>query len=88
MQERMDLVKRTQLQLDDRLHEALRRRAFEEGCSMSDLARRLLGQALGTVSTNRRRAVADFSFVAAGESTQGDLAPVSERHDAALAEPE
>ncbi len=55
---------------------------------MSDLARRLLGKALGTVSTDRRRAVADFSFVAAGESTQGDLAPVSERHDAALAEPE
>lgn len=84
----MDLVKRTQLQLDDRLHEALRRRAFEEGCSMSDLARRLLGQALGTVSTDRRRTLGDFSFVAVGESTQGDLAPVSERHDAALAEPE
>lgn len=80
-------MKRTQLQLDDRLHEALRRRAFEEGCSMSDLARRLLGQALGTLWAERR-AVADFSFVAAGESTQGDLAPVSERHDAALAEPE
>ncbi len=80
-------MKRTQLQLDDRLHEALRRRAFEEGCSMSDLARRLLGEALGTMR-KRRRAVGDFSFVAAGESIQGELAPVSERHDAALAEPE
>ena len=81
-------MKRTQLQLDDRLHEALRRRAFEEGCSMSELARRLLGEALGTVEKQPRRVVADFSFVAVGESTQGELAPVSERHDEALAEPE
>ena len=81
-------MKRTQLQLDDRLHEALRRRAFEEGCSMSELVRRLLGDALGTRPERSRRAVADFSFVAAGESTQGDLVPVSERHDEALAEPE
>ena len=55
---------------------------------MSELARRLLGEALGTAPKQPRRAVADFSFVAAGESTQGELAPVSERHDEALAEPE
>jgi len=81
-------VKRTQLQLDDRLHEALRRRAFEEGCSMSELARRLLGEALGTSRKRPRPAVADFAFVAAGASEQGPLAPVSERHDEALTEPE
>lgn len=81
-------MKRTQLQLGDRLHAALRRRAFEEGCSMSELARRLLGEALGTTPKRSRRSVADFSFVAAGASEQGLLAPVSERHDDALAEPE
>lgn len=81
-------MKRTQLQLDDRLHEALRRHAFEEGCSMSELARRLLGKALDTLPKRPRRAVADFRFVAVGESRQGGLAPVSERHDEALAEPE
>jgi hypothetical protein len=77
-------VRRTQIQLDDRLHEALRRRAFEEGCSMSELVCRLLGEALGTVPSHPRRKVADFSFVASGESIQGDLAPVSERHEEAL----
>ncbi len=81
-------MKRTQLQLDDPLHEALRRRAYEEGCSMSELVRRLLGKALGTARDARPRGVADFSFVAAGESQQGGLTPVSERHDEALAEPE
>jgi len=84
----MNLVKRTQLQLDDRLHEALRRRAFEDGVSMSELVRRVLGESLGTLSEQPQRAVADFSFVAAGESKQGTLTPVSERHDEALAEPE
>lgn len=84
----MDIVKRTQLQLDDRLHEALRRRAFEEGCSMAELARRLLGELLGTRQSPQPAALRDFTFVAAAESTQGDLAPVSERHDDALAERE
>ena len=84
----MRAVKRTQLQLDDPLHEALRRRAYEEGCSMSELSRRLLGKALGTAPDGQPRSVADFSFVAAAESLQGSLTPVSERHDEALAEPE
>ncbi len=84
----MHPVKRTQLQLEDDLHEALRRRAFEEGCSMSELARRLLGQALGTRGGSDSSSISDFSFVACGVSDQRDLAPVSERHDEALAEPE
>ena len=55
---------------------------------MSELARRLLGKALGTAPDGQPRSVADFSFVAAAESLQGSLTPVSERHDEALAEPE
>lgn len=81
-------MKRTQLQLDDTLHAALKSRAFEEGCSMSELARRLLGEALGTRGRTEARSIRDFSFIASGESDQGALAPVSERHDEALAAPE
>lgn len=55
---------------------------------MSELARRLLGAALGTSPNRPPGRVADFSFVAVGESVQGRLAPVSERHDEALAVPE
>lgn len=55
---------------------------------MSELVRRLLGKELGTAPDGQSRGVADFSFVAAGESQQGGLTPVSERHDEALAEPE
>lgn len=76
-------VRRTQIQLDESTYQALRRRAFEEGCSLSALVREILGDALGTTG-KRPSTLGAFSFVASGTSRQGDLAPVSERHDEAL----
>ena len=79
-------MKRTQIQLDERTYEKLRRRAFEKGCSVSSYVREVLAYALGTAKTKQRLAIADFKFVGAGSSRQGRRAPVSERHDEALAE--
>ncbi|MGH7371904.1 MAG: ribbon-helix-helix protein, CopG family [Candidatus Methylomirabilales bacterium] len=79
-------MKRTQIQLDERIYETLRRRAFEKGCSISALIRELLAHALGTGRARRRPTMKDFTFIGAGRSSQGRLSPVSERHDEALEE--
>jgi len=78
------VVNRTQIQLDERTHKALRRQAFEKGRSISSLVRELLSHALGTRKSKRRPTMKDFSFIGAGRSRQGRLSPVSERHDEAL----
>ncbi len=79
-------MKRTQIQLDERTYEALRRRAFERGCSISSLVRELLAYSLGAGKAKKRRTIKDFTFIAAGRSRQDQLSPVSERHDEALEE--
>ncbi|MFQ5827973.1 MAG: hypothetical protein ACE5JD_02285 [Candidatus Methylomirabilia bacterium] len=79
-------MKRTQIQLDERTYEALRRRAFEKGCSISSLVRELLAHSMGTGKAKRRPTIKDFTFIGAGRSPQGRLSPVSERHDEALEE--
>jgi len=77
-------MKRTQIQLDERTYEALRRRAFKKGCSMSALVRELLAHSLKMGKAKKRPSIKDFTFVGAGHSRQGRLSPVSERHDEAL----
>jgi hypothetical protein len=79
-------MKRTQIQLDERTYEALRRRAFEKGSSISALVRELLAHSLGTGKAKKPHAIKDFTFIGAGRSRQGRLSPVSERHDEALEE--
>jgi hypothetical protein len=79
-------VKRTQIQLDERTYEILRRRAFEKGCSISSYVREVLAYSLGTIKSKQMPSLKDFSFIGAGRSRQGKLSPVSERHDEALAE--
>ncbi|MBI3779676.1 MAG: ribbon-helix-helix protein, CopG family [candidate division NC10 bacterium] len=79
-------MKRTQIQLDERTYEALRRRAFKKGCSISALVRELLAHSLKTGKTKKRPSIKDFAFIGAGRSRQGRLSPVSERHDEALEE--
>jgi len=74
---------RTQIQLDEETYRSARRVAFERHVSLSAVVREALAAALQGGSRPSRRA--DFSFVGAGRSRQGDLAPVSERHDEALA---
>ncbi len=78
-------MKRTQIQLDERTYETLRRRAFEKGCSISSLVCKLLANSLGIAKPKQRTSIKEFSFIGAGRSHQGRLSPVSERHDEALA---
>lgn len=78
-------MKRTQIQFDERTYEALRRRAFEKGCSISALVRELMARSLGTSTAKQQPTIKDFTFIGAGRSRQGRLSPVSERHDEALA---
>lgn len=79
-------MRRTQIQLDDDLYEALRRRAFEERRSLAAVVRDLLAQAMGRTPVGARR-VEDFEIVGVGQSRQSRGArPVSEAHDAALVE--
>ena len=79
-------MRRTQIQLDERTYETLRRKAFEKGCSISSLVREILGYSLRTGTPKQRTSIKDFSFIGAGKSRQGRLSPVSERHDEALEE--
>ena len=77
-------MRRTQVQLDENTYEELRRQAHERGVSMSALLRELLRERLGTRRPTRR--LEDFTFISSDRTKQGALAPVSERHDEALAE--
>lgn len=77
-------MRRTQVQLDEETYAALRRRAYDRGCSVSAVVRELLAQALGRAKVRPHLTLTDFSFVASGRSSQGTLAPVSERHDEAF----
>ncbi len=79
-------MKRTQIQLDEGTYEALRRKAFEKGCSISSYVREVLARSLGTGAAKRPRRLQDFRFIGVGQSRQGRLGPVSERHDDALAD--
>ena len=78
-------MKRTQVQLDEPTYELLRKRAFEQDASMSAVIRDALEEYLGVSATLPRR-LEDFRFIASGRGQQGKLAPISERHDEALAQ--
>lgn len=75
-------MRRTQLQLDDDIYDLLRQEAFNEGISISELVRRIIRRHME--AGDRVAQAQSLSFVGMGESDQGDLAPVSERHDEAL----
>jgi hypothetical protein len=82
-------MRRTQIQLDEETHAALRRLAYERGTSLASVIRDALDDSLGKRPGKRKRPprkVDDFPFVGAGRSNQKRLAPVSERHDEALAD--
>lgn len=76
-------MRRTQIQLDEKCYERLREEALARRASIAEVIRAALRQYVGldTRSCDEAR----FSFVASGHSEQGDLAPVSEHHDEALA---
>jgi plasmid stability protein len=79
-------MKRTLIQFDEDTYHKLRHRAFEEKRSISSLARELIAKGLQPSKPKKRTRIEQFSSVASGKSKQGRLAPVSVRHDEALAE--
>ena len=78
-------MKRTQIQLDEPTYKLARQKAFDEGVSMASVVREALRQYL-TSDQPYTPTIEDLGFVGIGRSEQGDLMPVSERHDEALAE--
>jgi len=73
-----------QLLLPEDLYERLRLKAHSRNISMVSITRVGLVSSFGM--RRRLRSIEDFSFVGVGESDQGELAPVSEKHDEALEE--
>ena len=79
-------MKRTLVQFDEQTYRQLRERAFRQERSVSSLVRELVAKGLsGDAKADRPSHVRQFLSVRAGRSKQGRLAPVSEKHDAALA---
>ena len=78
-------MRRTQIQLDEQTYQLARRRAYQQGKSLSAVVRETLAEAFGREPA-RRLALKDFTSIGIGRSRQGSLAPVSERHDEALIE--
>ena len=78
-------MKRLQIQLDEAIYDALRRRAFEEQASMASIVRNALAASVGT-SAPSPPTLKDFGFVGAGSSDPPLDGPVSVRHDEFLDE--
>jgi plasmid stability protein len=79
-------MRRALVQLDDETYRKLRERAFRQERSISSLVREMVAQGLADPAARARPTrISQFSSVRAGRSKQGRLAPVSERHDEALA---
>ena len=77
-------MKRTQIQLEEPTYALLRRKAFARSLSISALIREVLHEYLA-ITEQRRLRIVDFTFIGSGSRDDGDLSPVSERHDEALA---
>ena len=77
-------MRRTQIQLDEHIYKLARQKAFDQGVSLSAVVREAVAQ---YVTTYQPQALTldDLGFVGIGSSNQGDLRPVSENHDEALA---
>jgi len=78
-------MRRTLVQFDEDTYRTLRQRAFREERSLSSLVRDLVAKGLAANAGERRTHVRQFASVRAGRSKQRPRAPVSERHDDALA---
>ena len=80
-------MRRTLIQFDEETYRRLRREAFGHERSVSSLVRELVADGLaGARRRERPTRISQFASVGAGRSRQGRLAPVSENHDAALAD--
>lgn len=75
-------MKRIHVSVEDELYTRILEEARARGTSVSALIRDIISENL--CARTRARPRRRFTFIGAGESRQGDLAPVSERHDEAL----
>ena len=79
-------MKRTLIQLDEETYRRLRQQAFRQERSISAVVREMVAKGLESdASRQRRTRLSQFASVRAGRSKQGRLAPISEKHDEALA---
>ena len=76
-------MRRIPIQIDEKTYASLRRRSFEEKRSIAAIVRECLEK---SESAGRPASLSDFPFVGIGRSEQGNLSPVSQNHDRALAE--
>ena len=80
-------MRRAQIQFEESLYKAVRRRAFERHLSVSAVVREAVRSQVGEYGLGRDTAKRrKLSFISSFSSRQGRLKPVSERHDEALAE--
>jgi plasmid stability protein len=74
------------VQLDDATYRKLRQRAFREERSMSSVVREMVANGVDRHAVREQPTrISQFASVGAGRSKQGRLAPVSVKHDEALA---
>lgn len=78
-------MRRTQIQLDEHTWDAVRKRAFRERRSISDVIREALRE---SISGERAKArdIAAFSFIGSGASRGKRSGRISEKHDEELGE--
>ena len=90
-------MRRAHIRLDEATYALARQRASAEGISFAAFVRRAVEQQLAPESrdatdqsirpdNSKPAPIEKFSFIGIGRSDQGDLSPVSERHDEALEE--
>jgi hypothetical protein len=77
-------MRRTLVQFDEAVYEKLRETAFKQGRSIASVVRELVAVGLEPEKPRRPKRIRQFLSVSAGRSHQGELSPVSERHDEAL----
>ena len=87
------MMRRAQIRLDEATYALARQRASAEGISFAAFVRKAVEEQLAPVTNQNPRpenkkpiTVEGFTFIGMGRSDQGDLSPLSERHDEALAE--
>ena len=78
-------MRHTRFQLDERLYDLTRQRAFAEGTSMAAVVRKAVARYVAS-PVQRPASLEHFTFIGSGRSQPGGPQPLSERHDDALAE--
>ena len=79
-------MKRAQVQIQEKMYDLLRRRAFKEKKSIAGVIREIIEREITPSKRVGPSTIKDFTFIRVGRSRQGLLKPVSERHDEALEE--